>query len=170
MPNPSLISALGGSREISQVAIVVRDVRATAARYAAMLGVPIPPVMTLSQKSIASATYRGRRCEGGIAMACFYFRHNYGFELLQPDGRPSFWQECLDRYGEGVNHIAYDVRDMDSSIINMEKLGYPLIQRGYFDKGNGGYAYFDTYADLKVYIELLHHTDRAPFGSELTGH
>lgn len=168
MSNQAHIGALGGSREISQVAMVVRDVRATAAKYAAMLGVDIPPIMTLSEKSIASATYRGGPCQGGIQMACFYFRHNYGMELMQPDGRPSFWQECLDRYGEGVNHIAYDVRDMDSSIVKMEQLGYACLQRGYFDKGNGGYAYFDTYADMKVYIELLHHTDRDPFGSDLT--
>lgn len=161
------MSALGGSREISQVAFLVRDVRAAAERHAMLMGVDVPPVVTLSEKSIASATYRGKQCQGGIHMACFYFRHNYGMELMQPDGRPSFWQECFDKYGEGVNHVAYDVRDMDPCIARMESLGYPLIQRGYFDKGNGGYAYFDTYRDLKVFIELLHHTDREPFGAEI---
>lgn len=165
---PEKISnALGGSREISQVAILVKDVKQAAEKYAEMFGVPVPPIDTLTQKSIISATYRGKQCEGGIKIACFYFRNNYGMELMQPDGLPSFWQECMDKHGEGVNHVAYDIRDMEPSLLAMENLGYKCLQRGYFDGGNGGYAYFDTYNDLKVYVELLHHTNREPFGAEI---
>ncbi len=159
-------NALGATKEASQIAMLVKDVRTAAEKYTKLLSVPTPPITHLTQKSIDNAIYRGRKSTGGIEMACFYFRFNYGLELMQPDDGESFWHECLDRHGEGVNHIAYDVTDMDSAIEKMEQLGYPLIQRGYFDDGNGGYAYFDTFDDLKVYVELLHHTNRQPFGAE----
>ena len=156
---------LGGAREICQVCIVVKDLESAAKKYAELFGVPVPPVTTMTEKAKSLSTYRGRTMTGGMTQVCFYFRDDYGFELICPDEGPSFWREALDRFGDGVNHIAYDIGDLDEGIARMERLGYPLIQRGAFEKGNGGYAYFDTYDDLKVYVELLHHTHREPFGA-----
>jgi len=163
------ILPLGGAREICQVCIIVKDLAKSTKKYADLFGVPVPPIRTLSEDAKSLVTYRGKPLTGGFTQTVFYFRPDYGFELICPDEGPSVWRECMDRFGEGVNHIAYDIHDMDATIMEMGKLGYPVIQRGEFEKRNGSYAYLDTYDDLKVYVELLHHRERAPFGADLFG-
>jgi hypothetical protein len=76
--------------------------------------------------------------------------------LIEPVGKASAWAEHLNRYGESVQHIGLQVADLDESAALIEKLGYPEIHRGRYDKDNGTYVYFDTMKALGVSVELLH--------------
>ncbi len=74
-------------------------------------------------------------------------------ELIQPDKEPSTWREDLDRKGEGVHHIAFEIKGMKDKTADLEKEGMPLLQTGEYTGGR--YAYMDGNRDLKVIIELL---------------
>jgi methylmalonyl-CoA/ethylmalonyl-CoA epimerase len=54
-----------------------------------------------------------------VRQAFFHF-DNISLELLEPVGGPSTWKEFLDSNGEGVHHIAFEIRDMDDRISSME--------------------------------------------------
>jgi hypothetical protein len=49
------------------------------------------------------------------------------------------------------------VDDFDAEVAKFQALGYDLIQsgRGYGASGDGGFAYFDTTADLGLILELV---------------
>jgi 4-hydroxyphenylpyruvate dioxygenase-like putative hemolysin len=80
-------------------------------------------------------------------------------ELIEPGESPSTWKDHLETYGEGVHHISFVVKDMESKMKMLEEMGYPVIQTGNFFNGKGRYAYMDTKATFKVIIELLERYD-----------
>ena len=49
------------------------------------------------------------------------------------------------------------VEDFDGEVARFQALGYELIEsgRGYGAAGDGGFAYFDTTADLGLILELV---------------
>ncbi len=63
------------------------------------------------------------------------------------------WREDLDRKGEGVHHIAFQVKGMKEKLAALDAEGMPLLQKGEYTGGR--YAYVDAVKDLKVIIELL---------------
>ena len=66
-------------------------------------------------------------------------------------------KECLDRDGEGLHHIAFHTRSIDSDIAEAAQNGFACVQRGdWLDTPqNGTYAYLDTKDALKCTVELL---------------
>ena len=80
---------------------------------------------------------------------------NLQIELIQPNGKPSAWQEYLDEYGEGMHHLAFPVSDTEQKVISAEAFGMPCIQRGKYGDASGEYAYFDAREKLKCFIETL---------------
>jgi methylmalonyl-CoA/ethylmalonyl-CoA epimerase len=74
-------------------------------------------------------------------------------ELVEPDEHPSTWREHLDRYGEGLHHVAFRVDNMEKTVESMERLSMPVIQSGDFTGGT--YTNMETFEQLKLPIELL---------------
>ena len=88
-------------------------------------------------------------------MAFFNFE-NISIELLEPVGQPSTWKDFLDNKGEGLHHIAFEVKDMDDKIAQLKDKGIPLSQQGQWTGGSGGrYAYFESEPQLAMILELL---------------
>ena len=88
-------------------------------------------------------------------MAFFTVGPGVQIELIQPNGVKSTWQDFLDQHGEGIHHIAFNVKNMDEKIARCEDFGMKCVQRGKYGGGNGEYAYMDAHGDLKCLIELL---------------
>jgi len=145
-------SNLLGTDRVTQIAIVVRDIDRTAAHYAAVLGVHVPPVIVTAGREEAHTVYRGAPSDA-TAKLCFFDLGQVSLELIEPDGKPSTWQEHLDKHGEGVHHIAFQVKDMDRRLADLGAQGMPTIQRGDFT--GGCYAYVDASPQLGVELELL---------------
>ena len=76
-------------------------------------------------------------------------------ELIEPNKAESIWRDYLDKYGEGIQHIAFVVDDLDACIKNCEEFGMKMIQKGYFAAQDGRYAYMDAFDSLKTVVELL---------------
>ena len=141
-----------GSNVICQVGLIVRDIEKSAKTYADLFGVDVPAWSLTDPEEKAHTRYRGRPTEGQAKLA-FFQLGSLSLELIQPVGGPSTWQEFLDAHGEGVHHIAFQIKGMDGQIALLEGKGMPLVQRGEYTGGR--YAYIDTVPQLAVVLELL---------------
>jgi len=141
-----------GNRVITQIGIVVRDIEAVSEAYATFFGVEKPQWFWTDGYEKAHTTVYGQPSQARAKLA-FFDMGSVQLELIEPDENPSTWREFLDKYGEGVHHIAFVIKDMDGKIKKLEQNGMRLIQRG--DYEGGRYAYIDTLRQLKVLIELL---------------
>ena len=144
-----------GIGKIAQVAIVCKDLDACSARWAKLLGQPAPPPRTTLPGREVNVMYHGKPSTGQVRLT-FFKTGEATLELMQPVGPDTFWKEDLDRRGEGVNHIAFKVKDLEKTLEALKQQGMPLIQRGRFDSKDGDYAYVESKDKLGVTIELLH--------------
>jgi methylmalonyl-CoA/ethylmalonyl-CoA epimerase len=146
-------SAAFNKDTVCQVGMVVRDVEKTSRAYAELFGVPVPPWFMTDEVDRAHTTLRGKRSPAKAKLAFFQLGPNMSLELIEPVGGPSTWQEFLDTKGEGVHHVAFQVKGMDDQIGALEKKGMSLVQTG--DYTGGRYAYVDGAATFKMMFELL---------------
>jgi methylmalonyl-CoA/ethylmalonyl-CoA epimerase len=74
-------------------------------------------------------------------------------ELWQPVRGETVQQEFLDSRGEGVNHIAFNVDDLDRERDKLVEKGIPIV---FSVKDETGYmAYFDARKFGNILIELI---------------
>jgi len=76
-----------------------------------------------------------------------------GIELIQPVSGDSPPKRFLDRRGEGINHIAFMVDDIEEATSIMVEAGFKVISSSK-NEGGGGMAFFDTDKVGGVQIEL----------------
>jgi catechol 2,3-dioxygenase-like lactoylglutathione lyase family enzyme len=137
---------------VVQIGLVVRDIEATARAYAELLGVDVPAWSLTGPEREAHTRYRGVATEARAKLA-FFRLGNLQLELIEPVGGPSTWRDHLEQRGEGVHHIAFEVKGMERQVAALARQGMPLVQRG--DYTGGRYAYIDSQDPLKVILELL---------------
>lgn len=85
---------------------------------------------------------------------------NVQVELIEPSqDEPSHWKEFLDTKGEGVHHIAFQVKGLGEQYIeNYGAVGMGVVQQGSWDTGE--YSYMNTLQALGVTVELLEFYNR----------
>ena len=142
---------------LAQVGFIVKDVEATKRTFAEFLGVHVPPTCDGGEFSVTGTTVYGQPApEANCKMAFFDVGEHIQIELIQPNGVKSTWQDFLDEHGEGIHHIAFNVKNMDEKIKAMEDFaGAKVVQRGKYGDGNGEYTYLDCHDQLKCIVELL---------------
>ena len=151
---------------LAQVCIIVRNVEASTARYAEILGIDMSPnFQTTLLHDHTHATYFGQPTDARAKLTSLDIAH-LQFELLQPLERPSSWGDFLDQHGEGIHHVAFFVPKTDVVADSFKEQGYTITQQGLFTGQTGMYTYLDTDKDMGVVIELLEHFGGSP---ELNG-
>ncbi|HVP18720.1 MAG TPA: VOC family protein [Spirochaetia bacterium] len=141
------------TRAVTQIGVLVNDIEAAARAWADFLGVEIPPITTTDGYEKSQARFRGKATTARARLAFFDVGPWLQLELIQPDREQSTWREALDQKGEGVHHIAFEVKGMKEKLSALEGAGMQLLQSGEY--AGGRYAYVDGSRDLKVIIELL---------------
>lgn len=141
-----------GSDRITQIGVVVKDIEKSSRAYAELLGVDVPKWELTDPVEKSHTEYHGKPSKAQAKLA-FFQVGNTVIELIEPVGGPSTWQEFLDTKGEGVHHIAFEVKGMEKRIAGLKAIGIPLIQRG--DYTGGCYSYLDGGPKLGVILELL---------------
>jgi catechol 2,3-dioxygenase-like lactoylglutathione lyase family enzyme len=141
-----------GQGKVVQIGVVVKDIEKASAAYAGFLGVSVPKWSWTDTQDKAHTQFRGKPSPARAKLA-FIELKNITLELIEPDTNPSTWREFLDTQGEGVHHIAFEIKGMDDKIALLEKKGMRLLQKG--DYEGGRYAYIDGTAGLGLIIELL---------------
>ena len=141
-----------GSRVICQVGLIVRDIERSSAAYADLFGVEVPQWSLTDAYESAHTEYHGQPTAARAKLA-FFDMDSVQLELIEPVGGPSTWQAFLDTHGEGVHHLALQIKGMAEQIELLDRKGMPLEQQG--DYTGGRYAYIDSVPQLKVMLELL---------------
>ncbi|HHY83490.1 MAG TPA: VOC family protein [Clostridiales bacterium] len=142
-----------GTNIVAQIAFVVNDIEKTAQAYADFLGVEKPPIIMNGTPDKTEVQYMGQPTNARAKLAFFDIGPNIRLELIEPDMEPSTWRNELDKYGEGIHHIAFFIKGMNEKIGILERNGMPLVQKGNYPGGR--YAYIDAKEELKTIIELL---------------
>ena len=144
-----------GFQLITQVALVTRNIEASAQHWAALLGVDVPKIITTHPGNEVHLIYQGKPSNARAKLA-FIRSGQVTVELIEPIGAGSAWKKFLDEHGEGVHHIAFNVQDLGRAESEMKALGYDQIRSGRWDSDNGDYVYFDSTKALGLMVELLH--------------
>jgi methylmalonyl-CoA/ethylmalonyl-CoA epimerase len=142
-----------GTHVVTQVGLLVNDIEKTAQVYADFLGVAKPTIRVTDVIEKSQAKYKGIPTKARAKLAFFKVGEGLDIELIEPDGEPSTWREDLDRKGECVHHIAFQIKGMKEKVADLQEENMPLVQSGEYTGGR--YAYVDAHRDLKVLIELL---------------
>lgn len=144
-----------GTHLLAQVGFIVKDVEASKKKWAAFLGVDVPETQPVGDYSVTQTQYRDEPApEASCEMAFFDVGPNLQLELIQPNEKPSTWRDYLEEHGEGMHHVAFQVKDSGACVAKAEKAGLKLIQHGVYGDGSGEYNYLDA-PDLKCIVELL---------------
>lgn len=139
-------------RHVVQVGIVVRDIGKASGLWAKLLGMDVPTPVETEKSDVTNMTYRGKLSHGRAKLA-FFTLEGISVELIEPMGGPSTWKDFLDRHGEGIHHIAFNVEDMGRSVERLKGIDIGIEQKGDFT--GGCYAYTDPSSKLGVILELL---------------
>lgn len=141
-----------GSKSVCQIGIVVRDIERSVQKYAEVFGVEPPPIILTEPQEKAHSRFRGNPTPAQARLA-FLPLGQVTLELIEPVGGPSTWREFLDERGEGVHHIAFEIKDMETVVRQLAGHDIGVIQSG--DYTGGRYAYLDSSPALGTIIELL---------------
>ncbi|WHY59606.1 VOC family protein [Cytobacillus firmus] len=145
---------LAGNQAINQLAFVVRDIEEACEAFSSLLGVPKPGWFLTGDQEVSKVIYRGMPTASRSKLA-FLNTPTVQFELIEPNEEPGTMREFLDRAGEGIHHIAFDVKSIRERMPFFEESGYSSLQSGEFTASEGRYVYADTLKDCKILVELL---------------
>ena len=145
-------STLLGTKAVTQIGIVVKDIEKTSLAFAQLMGMEVPQVSITDAVEQAHTLYQGQSTAARAKLA-FFRLENITIEFIEPVDKPSTWQEFLDTHGEGVHHIAFEIKGSDEKIQALGAIGMPMIQKG--DYQGGRYSYVDSAGPLGVILELL---------------
>ena len=153
-----------GDKVLTQICIIVDDADKYAKRYAELFGLAIPEAHITDGFSETEATYFGEPTEAKARIYHWHFG-SVGFEILQPLGPKSVWQDWLDEHGPSVHHVAFRVEDSSGVAKEFARFGHQVTQQGFYTGrlANGGhtgmYTYLDTEKTFGTTIELLESFD-----------
>ncbi|CAA9520991.1 MAG: hypothetical protein AVDCRST_MAG67-3369 [uncultured Solirubrobacteraceae bacterium] len=148
-PWPAVVSATELSNSflgsLIEVCFVTADHRRTMEGLV-RLGIGPWRIYTFDSRTVTERTYRGEPAAFGIRV-CFADAGGTALEIMEPLFGPSIFQEHLDRHGEGIHHVAFDVdhRPWEERLAAFEDRGFPVSQSGRFNRENT-FAFFDTEA------------------------
>ena len=144
-----------GTNLLAQVGFIVKYIEETKRKWAAFLGVDVPPTQPGGDYEVTQTVFQGKPApKAGCLLAFFDVGPGLQLELIQPNEEPSTWRNFLNEHGEGMHHVAFQVRDSKAQIANAEAAGLKLVQHGVYGDGGGEYNYFEA-PDLKCIVELL---------------
>ena len=123
--------------DVSQIGVVVKDLEKSIAYFESLgLGPFIRPELKFTEKYCY-----GKPAEFELALG-FCSLGSIEMELIQPVSGESIYHEHLEKCGEGLHHLGFDVQDMDARLERYQKMGLKVILLARREEGGG--AYLDT--------------------------
>jgi methylmalonyl-CoA/ethylmalonyl-CoA epimerase len=135
-----------------QICMVVKDIEKSAATWAKFFNIPTPKINTDVPRHNPDLTYRGKEAYYGIRMAVIR-AGAFAIELIEPDARDSTFREFLDKHGNGVHHLGFQVGDKrDAMVRELEEMGYEMRTVGYYP--GSSWTVVDCEDDLGVNLNI----------------
>ncbi len=135
--------------EILQVGVVVKDVNKTV-KFLTALG--LGP-FNIFETMHPSATVHGCKQYYKVRLAMAH-QGAVELELIQYLDGVTVQKEFLDKNGEGMHHLLFQVKDLDATISKFSKHGVSVLQEDRF-VGGGGLAYMGSDIIGGVVMELV---------------
>lgn len=144
-----------GTAAVHQVGIVVADLDAAVAEHSLLHGSDGWRLDVFGPASVEELTVRGAPAEFSMRLA--FHGGAPELELIQPLDGPSIYAEWLGERGSGLHHLAIAVTSLEQATASMEQAGIATLQagRGFAPEGRGGFAYYDTAAELGYLLEAV---------------
>ncbi len=141
--------------EIIQVAVVVRDLEAYAARQSRLLGNGPWRVYEFGPHMMTRYEHNGIPATGRTLVALNDTHPQV--EILQPLSGRSIHQDWLEEHGEGLHHVAAIVESIDAVVTaaNDDRIGVLSSGEGFGVDGSGKFAYLDTQSHLGMILEVI---------------
>lgn len=135
-----------------QIALVVKDIQKAAETWAAFFDIPVPEITVNPPQEDPGLTYRGKPGYFGLKVA--HLRcGNFVIELHEPDENDSTFREFLDKHGNGVHHLGFEVGERrDAIITELEEQGYDMRTIGYYP--GSSWTIVDCEDDLGVNLNV----------------
>ncbi len=141
-------------KNVVQIAIVVKNLDKAIAVWSKVLGVKPSRVTETGRWEETKMMFMGSPSEGRARLA-FFNLNNIVVELIEPIDGPSTWKEFLEKYGQGIHHIAFDISGKSECINRFIEAGGRIQQSGLFRGGR--YIYIDAKESLGAIVEILEH-------------
>ena len=100
--------------KIDHIGIAVKDIEQAIRLYKESFGIE------------PSLVYESEYTKAKIA---FFPVGDVKIELIQPTNPESVMAKFLEKKGEGIHHVSFKVKDVDQSLVEMEKRGIQLIDK-----------------------------------------
>jgi methylmalonyl-CoA/ethylmalonyl-CoA epimerase len=107
---------------IEHIALAVADLEAAIEHYGAVWGLQV--------------SHRERVEDQGVEEAMLPLGESY-LQLLAPTGPDTTVGRFIDKRGEGLHHIAYEVDDLEAALAELKAKGVPLIDESPRRGGRG---------------------------------
>lgn len=148
--------------KLVQVCVVVEDITRTAAFYREILGFDVPNNYQFTQsRHHTLSTYMGKPSDVPGKFVSFMLG-DVSFELLQPMGSGSVWDDYLRSHGPGIHHVTFNVPRTAAAVASLADHGFTVTHQGLFTGRRGMYTYMDTEKDLGLTLEFLEYYDGEP--------
>ena len=152
------------NKVITQICVVVSDVRKANSNWAKILGVPEEKIETIFPDGIIHYTH-GKATEYKDCQVAKYQLENFVLELIQPGQFPSPWRTFLEKHGQGVFHFCILMDDRKAFQQTLSTIGVDLPYHiGYHP--NGSYSYVDAKEQLGLELSV---NDQADYSALLKG-
>ena len=133
-----------GTHLVAQVGFIVKDIEETKKKWAEFLGVDVPPTQPCGDYEITQTVFEGKPAPKANSLLAFFdVGPGLQIELIQPNEEPSTWRNFLNEHGEGMHHLAFQVRDSKTQVANAEAAGLRIyVLTGNHDLDNPNAALF----------------------------
>lgn len=128
-------------KRVHHIGIAVKNLKESAALFERVLGLKPSAIEDVPCQRVSEAIYRVGE---GIEI-----------DLLEPTGPDSAVARFLERRGEGLHHICFEVDDVNAELKKMEEKGVELIDREGRDGVAGKIAFIHPKSVNGVLVELV---------------
>jgi methylmalonyl-CoA/ethylmalonyl-CoA epimerase len=126
---------------VAKVGVVVRDAERASRSFAKLSGMKEAGIVPGGERYNADCRtiYDGRPSEAAEWLSACYDLGSIKLEFLQPVKGPSTWMEYLDRHGEGIHHIAWNIKGTDEVVEFFKEENIDVVQKIIFKGGECNY-------------------------------
>ena len=126
-------------KKIDHIAIAVRDLQEATKTFEA-LGLKLSPSYEVSNMKVE---------------ARFSKIGDTQIELISPTGKDSVVKKFLEKRGEGLHHICFEVENIETSLKELQKKGFQLVNKESQQGAAGRVAFLHPKSSHGVLIELI---------------
>jgi 4-hydroxyphenylpyruvate dioxygenase-like putative hemolysin len=134
---------------VSQIGVVVKEMHPAIDFYSEVWNVG---PFKIFEPEYTDQTYRGKpgNFKMRIALASL---DPVQFELIEPLEGDTIYDEFLEKKGEGLHHLGFDVDRIEDRITAMQKMGIEVLQSG--KRPGVAFAYMDTEPLAGIIMEFI---------------